>query len=208
MPLAGFEPKIPVFKRAKTLHALDRAATVTGSFPIYYSLIMVPSDLYSLKYLHRRSKLRTTFAPVNTPYVLTPVLHGEWVVSFISLPMGSSVPTTLGGHRMLSRLAASRICKHCSARHLATALFEIWSWNGLTTALHSSARDWTRSLRYTQGARSFNRGSPTVSNSIVQLIYYNRNDDAIKPRTLNKGIPRLHKKWKLISADAIFTYLA
>jgi hypothetical protein len=30
MPLAGFEPKIPLFKRAKTFHALDRAATVTG----------------------------------------------------------------------------------------------------------------------------------------------------------------------------------
>jgi hypothetical protein len=28
MPLAGFEPTIPVFKRAKTFHALDRAATV------------------------------------------------------------------------------------------------------------------------------------------------------------------------------------
>jgi hypothetical protein len=35
MPLAGFEPTIPVFKRAKTLHALDRAATVTGGgFPL------------------------------------------------------------------------------------------------------------------------------------------------------------------------------
>jgi hypothetical protein len=30
MPLAGFEPTIPVFKRAKTFHALDGAATVTG----------------------------------------------------------------------------------------------------------------------------------------------------------------------------------
>jgi hypothetical protein len=30
MPLAAFEPTIPVFKRAKTFHASDRAATVTG----------------------------------------------------------------------------------------------------------------------------------------------------------------------------------
>jgi hypothetical protein len=30
MPLAGFEPTIPVLERAKTFHALDRAATVTG----------------------------------------------------------------------------------------------------------------------------------------------------------------------------------
>jgi hypothetical protein len=31
MPLAGFEPTIPVFKRAKTSNVLDRAATVTGT---------------------------------------------------------------------------------------------------------------------------------------------------------------------------------
>jgi hypothetical protein len=36
MPLAGFEPTIPVFKRAKTFHALDRAATVTGTNVIYH----------------------------------------------------------------------------------------------------------------------------------------------------------------------------
>jgi hypothetical protein len=35
MPLAGFEPTIPVFKRAKTFHALDRAANVTSSVWIY-----------------------------------------------------------------------------------------------------------------------------------------------------------------------------
>jgi hypothetical protein len=27
----GFEPTIPIFKRAKTLHALDREATVIGN---------------------------------------------------------------------------------------------------------------------------------------------------------------------------------
>jgi hypothetical protein len=36
MPIAGFEPKISVFKRAKTFHALDRAATMTG----YYLYLM------------------------------------------------------------------------------------------------------------------------------------------------------------------------
>jgi hypothetical protein len=46
--LAGFEPTIPVFKRAKTFHALDRAATVTGSFNIYLSFSLVrakPSEM-------------------------------------------------------------------------------------------------------------------------------------------------------------------
>jgi hypothetical protein len=31
MPQVEFEPTIPVFERAKTVHALDRAATVIGS---------------------------------------------------------------------------------------------------------------------------------------------------------------------------------
>jgi hypothetical protein len=30
MPQMGFESTIPVFEQAKTVHALDRAATVTG----------------------------------------------------------------------------------------------------------------------------------------------------------------------------------
>jgi hypothetical protein len=30
IPQVGFEPKIPMFERAKTVHALDRAATAIG----------------------------------------------------------------------------------------------------------------------------------------------------------------------------------
>jgi hypothetical protein len=31
MPRVGFEPRIPAFERAKTVHALDRAAIVIGT---------------------------------------------------------------------------------------------------------------------------------------------------------------------------------
>jgi hypothetical protein len=31
MPRVGYEPMIPAFERAKTFHALDRAATVIGN---------------------------------------------------------------------------------------------------------------------------------------------------------------------------------
>jgi hypothetical protein len=37
MPRVVFEPTIPAFERAKTIHALDRAATVIGSRMIYHS---------------------------------------------------------------------------------------------------------------------------------------------------------------------------
>jgi hypothetical protein len=32
MPQVGLEPTIPVFERTKTVHALDRAATVMGYY--------------------------------------------------------------------------------------------------------------------------------------------------------------------------------
>jgi FAD synthase len=32
MPSVGFEPTIPAFERAKTVHALDRASTVIGRY--------------------------------------------------------------------------------------------------------------------------------------------------------------------------------
>jgi hypothetical protein len=41
MPLAGLEPTIPVFKRAKTLHALDGAATVAGPRASYVFTILL-----------------------------------------------------------------------------------------------------------------------------------------------------------------------
>jgi hypothetical protein len=34
MPQVGFEPTIPVFKRVKTVHALDRLATEMGYITI------------------------------------------------------------------------------------------------------------------------------------------------------------------------------
>jgi hypothetical protein len=36
----GFEPTIPASERAKTVHALDRAATVTGYLHIYITIIL------------------------------------------------------------------------------------------------------------------------------------------------------------------------
>jgi hypothetical protein len=38
MPLLGFEPTIPAFEKAKTVHALDRAATANGLSLIYIKI--------------------------------------------------------------------------------------------------------------------------------------------------------------------------
>jgi hypothetical protein len=47
MPQVGFEPTVPVFERAKTVHALDHAATVLGS---YYRLQELIGDLSSFAF--------------------------------------------------------------------------------------------------------------------------------------------------------------
>jgi hypothetical protein len=41
MPWIGFEPTIPVFERAKAVHALDGAATVIGRQLLYLIKLLV-----------------------------------------------------------------------------------------------------------------------------------------------------------------------
>jgi hypothetical protein len=41
IPQAGFEPTTPVFEQAKTVHALERAATVIGTFRHYITVTAV-----------------------------------------------------------------------------------------------------------------------------------------------------------------------
>jgi hypothetical protein len=53
MPIAEFEPTIPVFKRAKTFHTLDRAATLTGN--IGYNTTKVELSLHTKE--HRSTHL-------------------------------------------------------------------------------------------------------------------------------------------------------
>jgi hypothetical protein len=44
MPWVGFEPTIPAFEQAKTVHALDIADTVIGQLILYISILS--SNLY------------------------------------------------------------------------------------------------------------------------------------------------------------------
>jgi hypothetical protein len=41
MPWVGFEPKIPAFERAKTVHALDRSTTVIENLELLCLIIRV-----------------------------------------------------------------------------------------------------------------------------------------------------------------------
>jgi hypothetical protein len=46
MPPVGFEPTIPAFERVKTVHALDRAATVTGKHYYLYTYNISEYDAF------------------------------------------------------------------------------------------------------------------------------------------------------------------
>jgi hypothetical protein len=46
MPWVWFEPTTPVFKRAKTVHALDCAATVIDNYSIWHTYILVYLNRY------------------------------------------------------------------------------------------------------------------------------------------------------------------
>jgi hypothetical protein len=51
VPRVGFEPTIPVFKRAKTVHELHRAATVIGARAFYRTEIgILPLQLQRLRH--------------------------------------------------------------------------------------------------------------------------------------------------------------
>jgi hypothetical protein len=56
MPRVGFEPTIPVFERANTVYALDRATTVIGAL-LYTSNISNAIDIETYYYATARKHL-------------------------------------------------------------------------------------------------------------------------------------------------------
>jgi hypothetical protein len=55
MPQVGFEPTIPVFEREKTVHALDRAASVIGKKQDYIDINDI-KPLFCINYLFEKCK--------------------------------------------------------------------------------------------------------------------------------------------------------
>jgi hypothetical protein len=48
MPWVGFEPKFPAFERAKTVHALDRAATVIDIWKLHNAFYTTDVQTFSV----------------------------------------------------------------------------------------------------------------------------------------------------------------
>jgi hypothetical protein len=66
MPPVGFEPTTPVFERAKTVHALDRAVTVIGNVGCCSPKFSGNVDLTFLDKLNNALSLKRNFA-VKSP---------------------------------------------------------------------------------------------------------------------------------------------
>jgi hypothetical protein len=77
MPCVGFEPTIPASERAKTVHSLDRSATVTGTgiyIPIcnFYVLHHLITETILL-----RNSLTRTFEEVNSDFLLIRIFPND-----------------------------------------------------------------------------------------------------------------------------------
>jgi hypothetical protein len=91
MPRLGFEPTIPVFERAKRVHALDRAATVIGNETSTwhkYKIIVCWNTTRILVSRHvtktsknTRAKSNLQFLPCKYSYIVT---HVKVIVVLVS----------------------------------------------------------------------------------------------------------------------------
>jgi hypothetical protein len=82
MPWVGFEPTIPVFERAKTVHALDRAATVTGSFLVIQNYLG-REFLAAVTVTYTSTLNVKTLFSSRTTWRCTPEYHALHFLSFV-----------------------------------------------------------------------------------------------------------------------------
>jgi hypothetical protein len=76
MPRVGLEPTTPVFKRAKTVHAFDRAATVIGNNPAYFPNV----------HKHERMKMQDIKFLLSKDALLWDLRHEGWELLRSILP--------------------------------------------------------------------------------------------------------------------------
>jgi hypothetical protein len=84
MPGVGFEPTIPAFERAKIVHALDRAATVIGTFPFYLppKEVLCSYKVRGFVRLYHFTSIffwfRSVYLVYGIPLVSQPTLTASW----------------------------------------------------------------------------------------------------------------------------------
>jgi hypothetical protein len=78
MPWVGFEPTFQASERAKTVHALDRAATVTGGLLTTIFIVLCNVGVYLISSDHQLYRV----TPLKTPFGL--------LIPFITIPITSN----------------------------------------------------------------------------------------------------------------------
>jgi hypothetical protein len=102
MPWVGFEPTIPAFKQTKTVHALDRAATVTGMCLLHLEKCGRKRPWLILKYYYSCcvwSKKEATSIIQDTP----PLDRGSKLTSIYCAVFWDTTPCSLVGENQSFR---------------------------------------------------------------------------------------------------------
>jgi hypothetical protein len=96
MPLAGFQPTTPVFKRAKTFHTLDRAATVTGALQTYLNIFDLQSVIVGKSFIR----------------FLKEDMNFEWIGDITNMHITIQSPAEMpdGFERLVTRSTATCAC--------------------------------------------------------------------------------------------------
>jgi hypothetical protein len=83
MPRVGFEATVPESERAKTVHALDRSATVTDSVSILPEI-----NLSKTNYVKKQMNVAWNVRPTDTYHIFLDILHLIWVQCvYLHLPV-------------------------------------------------------------------------------------------------------------------------
>ena len=143
MPWVGFKPTVPVSKRAKTVHALDRWATMTGVTHIYLSIFVTSVCLYAcqpllsvslyIKYvLYLSVYLSNTEFSFSTPISFCYISIN--LSSFSSrLPVSICPPTyfTISLHSCLSSVypLSFYLSRYKSALYLSSLYIHLYVYN-------------------------------------------------------------------------------
>jgi hypothetical protein len=90
MPWVGFEPTLPASERAKTVHALDRAATVTGFKLLWVTILINNISFFWARITLNMSKVSCKRNIINARFIIIRKYYIYEQYVYINIPLCGS----------------------------------------------------------------------------------------------------------------------